>query len=229
LVQDVFIGADQFSFPVVRKLCDAVLTGNQGVGFIKYRVFGDEASAKPLPKPDHENYAHWRRFYDRMASSPIRVGEMIAIEGNAVLRYRSPADGIRRQLLRGRDPLLIELRGSTFEILEIAIASSPWRRGDTKLQSFAFLQNEGLLAGKAGEEAFDFLQKHLYIPLAGLYARNDSWFIENAHFPIVYQYARPGSVPSADEYARTSTLFCAKEGAAVSCTLLSGGETRRPR
>ncbi|MBI3684114.1 MAG: hypothetical protein HY235_27390 [Acidobacteria bacterium] len=178
----------------------------EGSRLVKLVILTDEQHRFDLDFSSHVPFKAWAKRCKRFATEPLRLAEMVMLNGDAVLRIR---DGLetRRIVLAGEDPLRHRVSDSAFEILDLNISRAilPFR---------VFARSRDTLSVPVTEELYKRLQKAL--PTSAIYvvARNDPWFFSHG---ALYATCWWESREPADEESITS----APE---VTCAQYRGGE-----
>lgn len=194
-----------------RARTDLQRASNLRFGLTRYYCCG----RTPLPKPSHTGYNNWRSTWDILSGQQRPQAEIIAINGNAVLRVRDAAGKISTKALAGSNPLIVELGPRTYTIGHIAVPESA-----ASFQNiYVYLQTEGALSEEDGLE----LYKRFVRVFSGLdvsvFVRNDMWFIRQMTFPFVIPYSADMNPPTLAEYTASKTLECSRVGGSASCSI----------
>lgn len=219
----VLISPDEFSPRRVEAISRDFLKAEQDKFAIrKLSIFVDEHDARRTvfgKSTTDVTYAGWRQDYEAYGKEALPMAQTIAIRGDAVLRWRDAGGRIGRKVLAGSDPLLIRLQGHTFEILELAM----W-----KLRPYVFPQPTDPMWVSAAVQtpptslsrlrAFAaLLLKRFERSEMSISFRNDTWFLTNEAFPVVYRFGQALNPPTEREYRRAFSGHCYIRGGRTSC------------
>jgi hypothetical protein len=119
-----------FTRQVVTERCLKFLDENPAVKMARLTIVPDIQSATySLVGCDHcKAYRFWRMLWDSTADTEFPIGEMMMIEGNAVLRYRDNDGTVSAIVLRGTDPRMIHV--GDFTVLFIRFEPDHVARSD---------------------------------------------------------------------------------------------------
>lgn len=197
----------------VVRLCRVELRRKPRANVTILHVYGERGAA-PLPQPVHgHTYEYWRGFYDSQSQLPNEIAEMVAIGKNAVLRMRDASGRVTRRVLAGRDPLLIGLQGTRFEIVHLAFSPA---RPYIFQRASVYVRTAEPLETAPGLELLGILRPVFPDLEVSVYIRNDAWFIHEAGYPFFNPLVEDEIPPSPDEY-RTPTLRCGHWTGAPAC------------
>ena len=177
---------------------------------IRLLMFGDRSGA-PLPKADHMSYYDWRKVYEVISKTPTDIAEMLSIEDNAVLRVSRKNGTLKRTVLKGHDPLQIDIEGQNYEIAHLDLNVLPTVN--------IYLRTTAPLGVGPGRQLF----RQLSALFGGfnilIAARNDAWFIFEPNYPFVNPFQPKTSVPTFEEYSGSPTLRCGLWSGSTQCEL----------
>ncbi|MEO8050774.1 MAG: hypothetical protein ABI833_10195 [Acidobacteriota bacterium] len=165
------------------------------------RFYGSQGG-EPLPKIDHMSESGWREIYDLTSQLPNEIAELIAIDGNSVLRFRNASGQVDKRVLSGQDPLVQVIRGATYEVLYLAEQLGRYE-GTVRL----YFRTAAPIGVEAGTELLARMQSVFPRPLVvELYIRNDEWFRDESHYPYSNPFITNDPPPSEQDYGKT--LYC---------------------
>lgn len=169
-----------------------------------------------------DNWQHNARLFLREGPQVIYdIAEVNVIEGEAVLRLRK--DGkVSRYVLTGKDPLLFEIDGQDFEVLEFYgdLTGTNVKReyGDGGMLSISTCEDclssfdvSVRTRGELRMETFRKLVDQLAaVPIPAdldISLRRDTWFVPTKTFPILYAFDdEPPDIPTREEYDAAGEL-----------------------
>lgn len=164
-------------------------------------------------------FSVWLRLRRQWLLEHGPVAEMIAINGNAVLRVRDRAGDIQRVVLAGNDPLRVRVAGTAIEILHIAFPSAEgvFRSRET-LEFYA--RRSGPLSLNEAVEVTRVLRDATGGRI-DLSVRADSWFVASEHFPIVSIFEPITEPPRYESLVQNKTIYCIGAVRDVRCAELT--------
>jgi hypothetical protein len=210
----VLISPDSFDDGHLETICRQALQREASRGFAQLQIVVDEK--KPLPKPDHLTYEHWRRWHDLAAKSAGPVAEMTAMDGSAVLRIREKDGQVKMLVLAGKNPLLQEFGGSGLEILHFSFGpSAPY--WSERVDIYAKTDNP--LSMATGLSLWGALKAKFADVSVFLYVRTDGWFVYEPSFPFLDPFGTDLGPPIEKEYDAAPTLRCGVWSGEPTCKL----------
>jgi hypothetical protein len=155
-------------------------------------------------QPSDSTYESWRMYYTGELMRPFFVAELVAINGNAVLRVHDGRE-VWRVTLTGQDPLVYSVLGASFEILYIT--KTPYKivrpiRAYVRCTGAMTLENSNVL--------YQILQR-LVRKQIHMNVRNDHWFYKSA-FPPVYWYDSEAPPDQAEAVKAGPHIVCEERG-----------------
>lgn len=211
--KSVIVPEERFTVPEVEAMGQTFLNEvAEGRILVQLSVFTSGEEAAMNADFNRESYAQWRAYYDRVAQRPLRMAQVTAIRGNAVLRVRRADGTVLRRVLSGKDPLHIESDGVDFEILVLR-----FRRGTifdrcqpagTLSPAIAHVMTDSPLTAGTCDHVTDELTELLGTKILFVGFKNDHWFITSGGYPVIYQFATPSEPPSEAEYYRSTAYSC---------------------
>jgi hypothetical protein len=186
------------------------LLSKESVKFIRVWYFSSKADANAFfpPRLVHGGYDHWRKIYDTIKPLRIPVAELIANGNSAILLTRSKDGLITRNILKGLDPLTVEVGGATLHILDYAFTPVRAQSNETRVLVYAW--TTAPLTKELGAMAFEALAGSLPFPEAILSLRHDPWFIHDYAFPVFSPFSSALEPPTKEQYSKSPTLGCLK-------------------
>jgi hypothetical protein len=173
-----------------------------------------------------DHYRQWLYYFDRSRNNSRAVADVIAINGNAVLRVRSVTGVISRAVLKGADPTVFSLAGAPVEVLMLsgrAISDFEGCSIPRGIAPIAYLQTPAPLSLDLCRRAMAEFTKKIGAKRLHVSLRNDPWFICGGNFPIIYPFANLGEPPREQDYYRSRTFTCSVEcDGTIACTMTTG-------
>lgn len=193
----------KFTPEYLMRICRTQLKTKPIEPFLRVEIFGDEGGSL-LPKPSHFIFQSWLGLR-RYKLGPY--AELLAINGNAVLRMRDPEGMVSSRVIAGRNPLQISIGVYHYEIVHFDLRDWP----GPKVEVYA--RTEAPLAPDPGIALLRAL-KPLFARCRSLslYLRNDAWFVHEPNFPYLYPFESNEPRPIEEEYRKTLTLTCQRRG-----------------
>ena len=199
-----------FDLANATQTCKQVLAEYPKTGFVQLTIVPDNATALPPPKPDHMSYESWKRWHDNSMEVQGPFAEMLAIDGDAILRFRDVDGRTTKVVLQGKNPLTAEVPGATVEILHFGFVDSTRPLAYPPLD--IFVKSKPLLDADAGRTLLRLLEGRFHGFTVSLLAREDTWFVNDWNFPFFFPFGEDGTPPSEEMYTQTRTLRCRETG-----------------
>jgi hypothetical protein len=157
---------------------------------------------------DNRPYSYWTKRRASLLSTPVSYGEMIAMNGSAVLRYSVLGGKMVRVVLGGKDNLLFSLGGYQFEVVSVYASA-----GDSTplgLYLNFFLKTTAPMEFGVGEETLNFMRRLVGVgnKKVDVTLRNDIWFQRTFQFPIAYRLYADQQLPPFEAHQRSPSIFC---------------------
>jgi len=159
-------------------------------------------------------YFLWLHLYEAIGRNAPPVAELLLIESSAIMRMRNLDGHIVRKVLRGTNPLLMGVEGGQFELIHLTLYSGFEDRG----QLYAYLVTEKPLVKHQIAEVTKKLIEALGEELHGVYVRNDSWFIRQGDFPVIYPFETRRRAPPIEEYRASPEVWCGSHKNDIACS-----------
>jgi hypothetical protein len=210
----VILPAGEFSRARVEQLAQPFLDEHAGVKVLKFLVFTDEADAGDTLWGQYSEMtiAHVRAIITKKKRGAM--AEVLRLGDGTVLRSRTPTGRIERVVLRGSDPLRMELLGDAFEIRYVAF-DGPTENGQAKTSftdseavvTFLVAASGAALAPEPARRLTEVLQSFLPSVKIGIRLREDDWFV-GMGLPYLLPFARATTAPSDKEYFQSPEVTC---------------------
>ncbi len=221
--RSVLIAPDQFSVGRAEHISRAFLAANrERYRLLQLSIFTDELDARRTGSGKGStdvSYEGWRQLYELYGRRPQPMAETIVTQRGAVMRWRDAVGHVGRVVLKGQDPLVVRLDGSTFEILELAVS-----RGEDDYMYSPLAPTRVYLAVRTRAPGLERARKYTLLlakqwGLAHVSAsfRQDSWFITNERFPLVYRFEETMPPPTEAEYRASATNSCLLASGRIHC------------
>jgi hypothetical protein len=207
LRRGIIIATGSFDEEHLTAACKYTLEGRGDFLFIQLTLVSHEQGARPRPKIDHMTYSYWKKWHDASAKSQEPVAEMIFIKGDALLRMRDADGHVRQKVIQGKNPLVFDADGATFDVLYFSF-SEPHPPVIQLKTADIYMQSSRPASTHLGEALLKLWQPLLPGFAVSLLIRVDRWFLYNSSFPFFYPFGEEGEPPSEDAYRGTQTLRC---------------------
>lgn len=154
----------------------------------------------------------WSRLYHSVpAPNKLQMMQLVAIGSDVVVEA---VDGLKvsRFVLSGKDPMLFEIAGRKCQILELH-----WTRPlielhkgvGTPLNVSVPLRTDILPTVIEAEAITREIQRRLNYVNVFVHIRTDTWFIEDASYPLWFPFAPSEQPPTSwKEYVSAGTMVC---------------------
>ncbi len=224
----VVVRKEQFVFPNMERLAQRFLRrAGTSRRVVAVSVYPTRQIASLLSGMNCGSFRQWRAYYDGFPQDSLVAASVVAIGADAAVRLRSADGTIKRQVVRGRNPMEFSVGGETFEILAISdrtISRFEKCRGAGTQLPVVYVQTNAPLTLRLCEEATAVLSARLRTGNVSVNYRNDRWFVVGTSFPIMYPYAPPTQPPTEVEYNRGVQIGCMSAGCSrrSTCVQLSG-------
>jgi hypothetical protein len=205
----IAVSGEGFDEQYVLQRCREFLVGNKNKKLVRYTLVPDEPGATVgWTGCDHcTPYPFWRMQYDAIAKEVFPIGEMIVLEGNAVVRYRNGKGTVTETMLTGANPRTVVIGGFKGNIVHVGMHG----RMDFPMTLWLYLYvvGEGEISSNAGADYIALLSRQMGVRDATVQFRSDPWFISEIWrpwFPLFEQHR--GIPPKKQEFDASKTLNC---------------------
>ncbi len=197
------------------------IEAEKGARLISLSVVTERTDAA-VGKPTDVTYEGWLHLYNLYYFRVLPGADAIAIDGNATMRVRDAQGKVSSQVLAGKDPLMLSLKGTSFEIIHISASSILAEYQDVPgetLEIHFFVRTDSRpTVGRAR-----LLTKHLIAQTGyrniSVSIRKDPWFIEDSDFPYVYRFLPDVRVPSFAGYRKAPEARCYSHSRRLNCRM----------
>lgn len=215
----VAVSGDAFDEQYVIRRCLTFLAENDEKRLIVLTLIPDQRNATRtvLGCTECRPYPPWMLQYNTIGKENFPMGELMALDGNAVLRYRSDSGMVSETVLGGSDPRAVDLNGFKGRIAHLGMQGrmpKPWLT--------IYVVGAGMLDSSSGADYVAAFAHRMDVDDLSIRFRNDPWFIDDSFwFPLLEEHR--GNPPSEAEFTATKTLECDEvftpgNGAARSCS-----------
>jgi hypothetical protein len=211
----VSVSTDTFNLEHVVRLARNELLKKPRPGFIQLAIYADRGGA-PLPQPDHVSYESWQRTHDLALRTPNAMAEIISVGRNTVLRMRDKSGAIRRKVIAGADPLIVELGQEHLEIVYFSFSDA---RPFVSQRVNIFVQTAQPLNSNVGAALLRKLEPVFPSQEVSVAIRNDTWFIYEPGYPFLNPFVKKQDPPTEEAYEKTRSLICGNWTGSLSCRL----------
>jgi hypothetical protein len=211
----VVVPRSQFTPRLARELSLRFLSRNPKAFFGKFSVYVDKADAlltKGGKGTDHYTYHYWASTYGQRVSGPFPTAELLAFGSSAVLRWFDQEKRTGRAVLKGEDHLRFVLDGAKCEVVHIHMHLLDPLLGGGVMPPWieAYTVTDGGLQPRLGTQVLKRMRRLLgpHRMSLSVSLAHDSWFIDDASFPVRLRLSPPGRPPSYEEYLKRSYIRC---------------------
>lgn len=202
----IAVSADAFSEEYVIRRCRSFLADNQEKKLIVLTLVPDQPNAtfSTLGCDHCKPYPFWMIQYKAIAKEKFPIGELIALDGSAVLRYRNTTGTVSETVLTDRDPRPVLLDSFQGRIVHFGLSGrmpKPWLQ--------VYVVGTGTISAKAGADYIAAVARQMGLEDSTVEFRPDPWFINEIWgpwFPLFEQ--QRGEPPGEAEFNSTKTLRC---------------------
>jgi hypothetical protein len=200
---------EPFTMKELERRSRAELSLAKRVRFVRVLFYGINGGAD-LPLPTDSTFEHWKGLYESFSKSSYEVAELIAIDGNAVLRIHDSAGNVEKRVLAGKDPLVYRVGNRDYEVLYFAPAAAERYQG---VGFELFVRSSAPFTRAEGVEFLTNLQRSFpeTVTLV-LRFRHDEWFaLTDFGYPIknpFLPYVAPPEASSSDEGMYCQRTIC---------------------
>jgi hypothetical protein len=209
----IAVSGERFDEQYVLQRCREFLAGNKDKTLIRFTLVPDEkVAAIGWTGCDHcKPYPFWRMQYDAIAKEVFPIGEMIVINGNAVLRYRDRNGTVTETVLAGRNPLPVVINDFKGKIVHVGMSGNIVAKNGmpSTLVLELYVVGNGEMSSDAGADYIATFNRHMGVTFSSVDFRSDPWFINEIWRPWFPLFeASRGTPPSEEEFASSKTLNC---------------------
>jgi hypothetical protein len=202
----VAVSGDTFDEQYVVKRSREFLANNKDKKLIRYTLVPDTLEATiGASGCDHcDPYPFWRVQYDAVARQQFPIGELTAIGGNAVVRYRNMHGTVTETVLKGATPRPITIGSFNGTIAHVGMSGrmpTPWLE--------LYVVGTGIISSDAGAAFIAKFSHEMGVMDSTVELRSDPWFMNEiwrTWFPLFEEHR--GNPPSEREFNATKTLNC---------------------
>ena len=157
------------------------------------------------------NWAVWLKMLETTPAPRHAMAEVVQTSAGAVLRYRSEAGEVSKSVIRGRDPTVLRVEKSTFEVIHMVMSGrapifEDKPGGGVRLD--VFLQSAGPLRQGDCLRATQDMSKQLDVPWVGTDFRTDPFFITSTAFPVLHPFVKLPALPTEQAYLQGGSIGC---------------------
>lgn len=148
-------------------------------------------------------YQFWRMQWDSITPLNYPVAELLSIDGNAILRFRTKNGAVSVTILQGSDPRQIRLGNYKGKIIHVGMEG----RVDSPVPCL-YVVGSGKILSKDGSSFARKLAMRLDVHVSWIEFRADPWFIGQIWTPFFPFFDTTGSPPSEQTFKRSKTPTC---------------------
>ena len=209
----IAISGEQFDEQTVIHRCREFLAANKEKKLIRYTLVPDEKGATiAWTGCDHcKAYPFWRTQYDAIAKESFSTGEMVAFNGNAVLRYRDRNGMVTEMVLQGTNPRLISIGGFRGTIVHVGMSGNivATNLRPMTLVLHLYVVGDGEINADAGADYIANFNRQMGVNFSSVDFRSDPWFINEIWrpwFPLFEEHR--GNPPDEQMFDASKNLNC---------------------
>jgi hypothetical protein len=213
IFRKIAVSGERFDEQYVLRRCRDFLAENKDKKLIRYTLVPDETVATTAwIGCDHcKPYPFWRMQYDAIAKEVFSIGEMIVLDGNAVLRYRDRNGTVTETLLAGTNPLPVAIGGFSGKIVHVGMEGNIVASGGRPmtLVLHLYVVGKGEINADAGADYIAGFNRRMGVNFSSVDFRSDPWFINEIWrpwFPLFEEH--PGMPPNEQAFDASKNLNC---------------------
>jgi hypothetical protein len=213
IFRKIAVSGEQFDEQYVIHRCRDFLAANKDKKLIRYTLVPDEKGATiGWTGCDHcKAYPFWRTQYDAIAKESFPTGEMVVLDGNAVLRYRDRNGAVTEMVLQGTDPRLISIGGFRGTIVHVGMEGNIVAKNGLPmtLVLHLYVVGDGEIDAEAGADYIASFNRQMGVNFSWVDFRSDPWFINEIWrpwFPLFVEHR--GTPPDERTFNASKNLNC---------------------
>ena len=205
IFRKIAVPVQGFDRRIATQRASQFLADNPATRMARLTIVPDMKPATYYPAGcDHcDPYTFWRGEWDPVSTVNFPIGELMSVEGNAVLRYRDEKGAVSVTVLRGSDPRPI--RVGDYHGLIIQVGMHGRIAGPL---SHLYVVGTGTIAAKDGAAYAREFAARLGVHASWIEFRADPWFIDEIWTPFFPFFDASGQVPSKAVFKTTKTPYC---------------------
>jgi hypothetical protein len=205
----VAVSGETFDEQYVLKRCREFLIENGDKKLVTYTLVPDQTGATiGLLGCDHcKPYPFWRTQYDAVVKEEFPLGEMLALDGNAVVRYRGRDGSVSEIVLAGSHPRPVVI--GTFAGKIVHVGMSGKMRNPRTLLLQLYVVGDGKITADAGAQYIASFSHQMGEIDSTVELRSDPWFINEiwrTWLPLFEEHR--GTPPNEQDFDASKTLRC---------------------
>lgn len=212
----ILLPREEFSRKKAEALSRSFLKAQPDALLVKYQIATEKYQAYLVPKSPMATFEGWLRRFQRLNSLDWCMAEMLSIAGSAVVRFRGETGETERIILKGNDPLLLEIGPARYEILHVDLARGP---SGYLANVRVFVRASKKPDVRAGEEVVRMLAQQLPFQRMTVNLRSDPWFATDDGFPDYHPFSHERQPPTESEYNSSPTVYCGLHSGRISCNV----------
>jgi hypothetical protein len=212
----ILLPREEFSRKKVEALSLSFLKTHPDAVLVKYQVATEKYQAYPLPKSPMATFESWLRGFQRVKALDWCMAETLSIGDSAVMRFRGEKGEIERVILKGHDPLLLQIGAARYEILHIDLARGP---SGHLANVRVFVRGSKRPSVRRGEEVVRTLARQLPFQRMTVKLRCDPWFATDNGFPDYHPFSHEGLPPTEEKYNSSPTVYCGVNSGQITCSV----------
>ncbi len=212
----ILLPREEFSRTKAEALSLSFLKAHADALLVKYQIATEKYQAYPVPKSPMATFESWLRGFQRLKALDWCMAETLSIAGSAVMRFRGEKGEIERIILKGHDPLLLQIGAASYEILHVDLARGP---SGYLANVRVFVRASKKPDVREGEEVVKMLARQLPFHRMTVNLRSDPWFATDNGFPDYHPFSHEGQPPTEEEYNSSPTVYCGVRSGRISCNV----------
>jgi len=209
----VAVSGERFDEQYVLQRCRDFLAANKDKKLIRYTLVPDEKMATiGWIGCDHcKPYPFWRMQYDAIAKGVFPIGEMIVLNGNAVLRYRDRNGTVTETILAGENPRPVIINEFKGKIVHVGMSGNIVAKNGHPMTLVLqlYVVGNGEINSDAGADYIASFNHRMGVNFSEVNFRADPWFINEiwrTWFPLFEEHR--GTPPDEHTFDASKTLNC---------------------
>jgi hypothetical protein len=208
----IAVSGERFDEQYVLQRCREFLAGHKDKKLIRYTLVPDEkVAAIGWIGCDHcKPYPFWRMQYDAIAKEVFQIGEMIVLNGNAVLRYRDRNGTVTETVLAGDNPRPVVIGGFKGKIVHVGMSGNIVAKNGRPMTLVLqlYIVGNGELSFESGADYIASFNRQMGVTFSSVDFRSDPWFINEIWRTCPLFEEHRGTPPNEQEFNTSKTLNC---------------------
>jgi hypothetical protein len=200
----------EFNLKTAMELTNRFLQSQPQDSFVQFSVVTEVWQVKQPPRLIDPPFvfSHWIGLRRELMQPDWTMTETTALGGSAVMRFRMGREKPERHVLKGTDPLLLEIDGAQYEIVHV------WLSGGA---ACVFIRTAGALQSSIAERVVKQIGAFLPVRPDMVYFRHDAWFPTHFEFPYYCPLCGDEAMPTEEELNSSPETSCMVSDGKISC------------